>query len=71
MEVYPYFFPSNTVIPKAIEIPEYLSIELREEWKSSLGPLMIADNVEEFIHTYSPTVSKILPKSNNPLPRNI
>ena len=33
-------------------IPEYLTIELWEEWKSSLAQLIHADNKEEFIHTY-------------------
>ena len=40
----------------ATGIPKYLRIELREEGKSSLGQLIHADNMEEFIHNYYPTL---------------
>ena len=45
-----------SVISKAMGIPEYLTIELWEEWKSSLAQLIHADNTEEFIHSYYPAM---------------
>ena len=61
-----FLLQHHRVISKAIKIPEYLRIELREEWKSSLGQLINPDNMEEFLHTYSPTMTKFFPKAATP-----